>query len=61
MAKQEKKRAVKDPSYPKSDLIAAAESFGVKTEVMAGALYNVERATKAEAKQKLQSFLQKEV
>jgi hypothetical protein len=45
-----------------SDLVAASyEHFGVKPEVMVGALYSVEEASKEEAEALIKAFLSKGV
>lgn len=52
----------KAPAFSRGDLITAAPTvFGVNPEVMAGALFNVEVATEAEARKLLDDFLTKEV
>lgn len=56
--KQKTKEAFK---HDKSDLINNAASFGVKPEVMAGALYGVDKASKEEATKLINTFLRKEV
>lgn len=49
--------------YSRSELIEAASSFGVKPEVVAGALKlaGKESMTKAEAERAIKSFLQRRV
>ncbi len=68
MEKVEKKKgdAVRkqpDAVYSRSELIAAASSFGVKPEVVAGALKMVAKdcMTKAEAKEAIKKFLERKV
>lgn len=68
MEKVEKKKgdAVRkqpDAVYSRSELIAAASSFGVKPEVVAGALKMVAKdcMTKAEAKEAIKAFLERKV
>lgn len=63
--KQEKVTIQKQPDvlYSRSELIAAASSFGVKPEVVAGALKMVAKdcMTKAEAKEAIKKFLERKV
>jgi len=49
--------------YTKEELMAAASAFGVKPEVVAGALRlaGKDAMTKAEAEQAIQAFLSREV
>ena len=49
--------------YSRSELIAAASSFGVKPEVMAGALKlaGKDTMTKAEAEKAVKDFLERKV
>lgn len=49
--------------YGRSELIAAASSFGVKPEVMVGALKlaGKESMTKTEAKKAIKAFLERKV
>ena len=49
--------------YSRSELLAVASSFGVKPEVMAGALKIVAKdyMTKAEAKEAIKKFLERKV
>ena len=49
--------------YSRSELIAAASSFGVKPEVMAGALKlaGKDTMTKAEAEKAIKAFLERKV
>lgn len=45
-------------AFPVTDLIAAAPAvFGVKPEIMAGALYGIKEATKEEAQRRLDEFM----
>lgn len=55
------KNKPKEPTFSRAELIAAAESFGTRPEIMAGALYGVAEATKAEAETRLKKFLIKGV
>lgn len=50
-------------TYSRDELIAAAVSFGVKAEVMAGALRlaGLEQATRAQAEAAVRQFLRREV
>jgi len=52
-----------EPHYSRSELIAAASSFGVKPEVMAGALKlaGKDTMTKAEAEKAVKDFLERKV
>ena len=52
-----------EPQYSRSELIEAASSFGVKPEVVAGALKlaGKESMTKAEAERAIKRFLQRRV
>jgi hypothetical protein len=63
--KQEKVTIQKQPDvlYSRSELIEAASSFGVKPEVIAGALKMVAKdcMTKAEAKEAIKKFLERKV
>lgn len=54
----QKEEAVK---YSKAELLQNAAAFGVKPEVMAGALYNVTEATKEETEKLIKAFLRKGV
>jgi len=47
--------------HSKGDLIANAAAFGVKPEVMTGALYGVESASKEETEKLIKLFLRKGV
>lgn len=47
--------------FTKDELIKAAAVFGVQPEQMAGALFNTEAATKAQAEKLLKTFLTKGV
>jgi hypothetical protein len=61
MSIKDKPKKKVEPTFTREELIAAAESFGVMPEVMAGALFGIECATKAEAEKKIKEFLQKGV
>jgi hypothetical protein len=52
-----------EPVYSREELIAAASSFGVKPEVVAGALRltGKDAMTKAEAKKAIKAFLERKV
>ena len=52
-----------EPQYSRDELIAAASSFGVKPEVMAGALKlaGKDTMTKAEAEKAVKDFLERKV
>jgi hypothetical protein len=52
-----------EPQYSRSELIEAASSFGVKPEVMAGALKlaGKDTMTKAEAEKAIKDFLKRRV
>jgi hypothetical protein len=52
-----------EPHYSRSELIEAASSFGVKPEVMAGALKltGKDTMTKAEAEKAIKDFLKRRV
>lgn len=52
-----------EPHYSREDLIAAASSFGVKPEVVAGALKltGKDKMTKAEAEKAIKDFLKRKV
>jgi len=52
-----------EPVYSREELIAAASSFGVKPEVVAGALRLTDKdaMTKAEAKKAIKAFLERKV
>ena len=56
-------KPVEEPVYSRSELIAAASSFGVKPEVMAGALKlaGKESMTKTEAEKAIKAFLDRKV
>jgi hypothetical protein len=47
--------------YEKAYLIANAAVFNTSPEIMAGALYGVDKATKAEAERRLKEFKTKKV
>ena len=61
----DKKVTVQQPEarYSRSELIAAASSFGVKPEVVAGALKlaGKDSMTKAEAEKAIKKFLERKV
>lgn len=61
MAKKEKAKTQPVQRYSRREFIANAAAFGVKPEVMAGALYGVETASKAEAEKRLKDFLSRGV
>jgi len=52
-----------EPQYSRDELIAAASSFGVKPEVMAGALKlaGKDTMTKTEAEKAIKDFLKRKV
>ena len=54
---------IEESVYNRSELIAAASSFGVKPEVMAGALKltGKDTMTKAEAEKAIKDFLKRKV
>ena len=56
-------KPVEEPVYSRSELIAAASSFDVKPEVMAGALKlaGKDTMTKAEAEKAVKDFLERKV
>ena len=56
-------KLVEEPVYSRDELIAAASSFGVKPEVMAGALKlaGKDSMTKAEAEKAVKDFLERKV
>ncbi len=61
--KPDKTATIEEPVYSRSELIAAASSFGVKPEVMAGALKlaGKESMTKTEAEKVIKAFLERKV
>lgn len=61
--KPDKTATIEEPVYSRSELIAAASSFGVKPEVMAGALKLAGKGTmtKAEAEKAVKDFLERKV
>ena len=65
MGKKEpdKTTTIEEPVYSRSELIAAASSFGVKPEVMAGALKlaGKDTMTKSEAEKAIKAFLERKV
>jgi hypothetical protein len=57
-----KEEAAKPTKYSKAELLNAAyQHFGVTPEVMAGALYGKEEASKAEAEKLINAFLSRGV
>ena len=56
-------KPVEESVYSRSELIAAASSFGVKPEVIAGALKlaGKDTMTKAEAEKAIKNFLKRKV
>lgn len=68
MAKEAKETVVEqvqvqEPVYSRDELIAAASSFGVKPEVVAGALRlaGKDSMTRAEAEKAIKAFLERKV
>ena len=61
--KTDKTATIEEPVYSRSELIAAASSFGVKPEVVAGALKlaGKESMTKTEAEKAIKAFLERKV
>lgn len=67
--KQDKKKgeqvqnARSEPTYSRAEIMAAAFSFGVKPEVMAGALKlaNKDELTKSEIKEAIEQFKKRRV
>ena len=61
--KPDKTVTIEEPVYSRSELIAAASSFGVKPEVMVGALKltGKESMTKTEAEKAIKDFLKRRV
>lgn len=61
--KPDKTATIEEPVYSRSELIAAASSFGVKPEVVAGALRlaGKDSMTKAEAEKAIKNFLERKV
>ena len=59
----DKTTTMEESVYGRSELIASASSFGVKPEVMAGALKlaGKDTMTKAEAKKAIKDFLERKV
>lgn len=53
----------REPTYTREELIAGASGFGVRPEVMAGALKLAgrDRLTRAEAEQAVRTYLKREV
>ncbi len=54
---------IEEPVYSRNELIAAASSFGVKPEVVAGALKlaGKDTMTKSEAEKVIKDFLERKV
>lgn len=48
------------PVFKKADLLEAAEYFGVSREILAGALYGVEEATREEVKELVDKYMKGE-
>lgn len=65
MAKEQKETVIQqqEPVYSRDELIAAASSFGVKPEVVAGALRlaGKDSMTKAEAEKAIKLYLERKV
>lgn len=61
--KPDKTVTIEEPVYNRSELIAAASSFGVKPEVMAGALKlaGKDTMTKTEAEKAVKLYLERKV
>lgn len=59
MATAEKPQKEQPTKFTKAQLIANAAVFNVAPEIVAGALHNVEEATKAETEKAIKSFLEK--
>jgi hypothetical protein len=61
--KLDKTATIEEPVYSRSELIEAASSFGVKPEVVAGALKlaGKESMTKTEAEKAIKDFLKRKV
>ena len=61
--KPDKTATIEEPVYNRNELIAAASSFGVKPEVLAGALKlaGKDTMTKAEAEKAIKLYLEREV
>lgn len=59
----DKKKDNKEPVYSRDELIAAASSFGVKPEVVAGALKLADKdsMTRSEAEEAIRKFLRRKV
>lgn len=53
----------REPTYTREELIAGAAAFGVRPEIMAGALRLAgrDRLTRAEAEQAVKTYLMREV
>lgn len=62
MATNKNKKAAEEATvFTAADLIQAAPAIGIKSEIMAGALYGKETATLEEAKQLVEEFKTKGV
>ena len=65
MAKEQKETVIQqqEPVYSREELIAAASSFGVKPEVVAGALKlaGKDSMTKADVEKAIKKFLERKV
>ena len=61
--KLDKTATIEEPVYNRSELITAASSFGVKPEVVAGALKlsGKDTMTKTEAEKAIKDFLKRKV
>jgi hypothetical protein len=61
--KTDKTTTIEEPVYTRNELIAAASSFGVKPEVVAGALKlaGKDMMTKTEAEKAVKDFLERKV
>ena len=61
--KLDKTATIEEPVYSRSELITAASSFGVKPEVVAGALKlsGKDTMTKTEAEKAIKDFLKRKV
>ena len=60
MTRKPKETEPQVTDYHRDELVAAArEVFNVEPEIVAGALYNKERATKQETEEAIQEFLEK--
>jgi len=61
--KLDKTATIEEPVYSRNELITAASSFGVKPEVVAGALklFGKDTMTKTEAEKAIRDFLKRKV